>query len=159
MAKVDLKIKSTTPTAQSQTTTISYVNPALTNANLSELAHHLNALTSNVYGEGQKVTTVNIDSEADKQTPTLKLTLENGTDVSTITTNTTYIIVNSGNGDSYISCSPANGSSDIFWGYSQVQGQPVKRTILFTSNSFTTLKIMSSETDTYNAASIQYNFA
>ena len=159
MAKVDLKIKATDTSGNALTNTISYVNPDLTNAQLSTLAHNLNGLTTNRYEEGQKVTTVNIDSEADKQTPTLKLTLENGTDVSTITTNTTYIIVNSGDGDSYINCSPANASSDIFWGYSQVQGQPVKRTILFSSNNFTTLKIMSSETDTYKAASIQYNFA
>lgn len=71
MAKVDLKIKSTTPTAQSQTTTISYVNPALTNEQLSTLGHTLNALTDNHYDESQKVTTVNVDSEDDKQTPTI----------------------------------------------------------------------------------------
>lgn len=75
MAKVDLKIKAKDTSGNALTSTISYVNPALTNAQLSTLAHNLNGLTTNRYEEGQRVETVNIDSAPDKQTPTILTTL------------------------------------------------------------------------------------
>lgn len=155
MAKVDLKIKSTTPTAQSQTTTISYVNPALTNAKLSELAHNLNALTENIYGEGQKVTTVNVDSEVDKQTPTLKLTT-GGQDATTINGDgqTVYTLNYSGDGDVFFTILPQNTSGTI-----EFYTNGTVRSMQISKGTGTKFSMYSTETASYSAARIDYNFA
>ena len=75
MAREDLKISSENGGTK-QTTTISYVNPAATNAQLQSLASALNDFTNNVYIEANRVTTVNVDTEPGggvKPEPTLTL--------------------------------------------------------------------------------------
>lgn len=64
MAKSVLKVTSTYAGA-SVTTTINDVNPAATNAQLAQLGRKFNNLTDNTYEKSEKVTTVNVDTEAD----------------------------------------------------------------------------------------------
>lgn len=64
MAKSVLKVIATYAGA-SVTTTINDVNPAATNANLSQLGRKFNNLTDNTYEKSEKVTTVNVDTEPD----------------------------------------------------------------------------------------------
>ena len=102
MAREDLKISSENGGTK-QTTTIGYVNPEATNAQLASLASALNAFTDNVYIEANRITTVNVDTEAGggvKPEPTLTLSkntctkAEVGTSASiaTITTNSDGIL-------------------------------------------------------------------
>ena len=65
MAKTDLKIKATDSQARSITSTISYVNPNATNAQLATLGTMINSFTTNVYDHSEKITTVNVDTEED----------------------------------------------------------------------------------------------
>lgn len=85
MAKTDLKIKATDSQARSLTSTISYVNPSASNSQLATLGTMINAFTTNVYDHSEKITTVNVDGEGDKQTPTLQL-LSNSQPITNIDT-------------------------------------------------------------------------
>lgn len=78
MADTDLKVKSSYA-GKTQTLTISDANPKASDSVLLEFAQRVNALTDNTYSSTDKVTTVNLDTESDKQTPTLQLRAGTGT--------------------------------------------------------------------------------
>lgn len=77
MATEDLKISSTGG-GKTNTTTISNVNPEVTNADLAQFGTMLIALTSNLYNKSDRVITVNVDTEpggGTKPTPTLSMSV------------------------------------------------------------------------------------
>lgn len=71
MADIDLKVKSTYE-GKSQTLTISDANPQASDAVLLEFGQRVTALTDNEYASTDKVTTINLDTESSKATPTLQ---------------------------------------------------------------------------------------
>lgn len=75
MASEVLKVTGTKGGAN-VTSTISDINPEATNAQLAQLGTKFNALTTNLYKESNRITTVNVDTEpggGTKPTPTLTL--------------------------------------------------------------------------------------
>lgn len=71
MARTNLKLYSTDGYAKDITTTINYTNPDATKEDILNFTQALNGLTTNTYKQTEKITTINVDSEADKRTPTL----------------------------------------------------------------------------------------
>ncbi len=64
MPKVDLKLYSTDAAdGKKITTSVTYVNPAASNAVLKSFAQQLNALTTNNYTQTDRVETVNVDTD------------------------------------------------------------------------------------------------
>lgn len=64
MAKTELKLKSKrSTTGQNITTTIGYVNPNADSATLKTFGQKLNAMTTNIYEETDRVQTINVDTE------------------------------------------------------------------------------------------------
>jgi len=63
MLKVEVKLSYTTAADKKGTTTISNVNPSAGRAPLLQMSQALNALTTNIYGETNRVETVNLDTE------------------------------------------------------------------------------------------------
>lgn len=71
MAKTNLQLKSkSAATEQAITTTLSYVNPEADSQTLKTFAQKLNALTTNIYEETNRVQTINVDTEEVPATPT-----------------------------------------------------------------------------------------
>lgn len=164
MAKVDLKIKAKDTSGNALTSTISYVNPELTNAQLRELASNLNGLTTNNYDEGQKVTTVNIDSEEDnpKLTPTLKLVNASGEDETTLAKSEQYdfrsYVSYNGDGTVYFRQVPDNSDLTMTTGRGNTSSVPATRYFRFLSGGATGFILYATETNTYKAVSVEYNF-
>lgn len=78
MAKTELKLKSKrSTTGQNITTTIGYVNPDADSVTLKTFGQKLNAMTTNIYEETDRVQTINVDTEQvpgqGKENPTLGL--------------------------------------------------------------------------------------
>lgn len=71
MAKTNLKLYSTDDLGQDITTTINYANPEASKNDILAFTQNLNNLTTNIYKETEKITTVNVDSEPIPSTPTL----------------------------------------------------------------------------------------
>lgn len=64
MPKIDVKLSYTAAaTGKKGTMTISDVNPTATRAQLMQLTQGLNALTTNIYGESNRIATTNLDTE------------------------------------------------------------------------------------------------
>ena len=63
MPKVEVKLSYTTAADKKGTTTISNVNPSAGSAALLQMSQAFNALTTNTYGETNRVETVNLDTE------------------------------------------------------------------------------------------------
>lgn len=64
MAKTELKLKSkNAATGQDITTTLTYVNPNANSTTLKTFGQKLNAMTTNIYGETDRVQTINVDTE------------------------------------------------------------------------------------------------
>lgn len=161
MAKVDLKIKAKDTSGNALTSTISYVNPALTNAQLSTLAHNLNGLTDNFYDSSQKVTTVNVDGESGggQQKPTLTVTTDDNV---TIVDGGTYNMHSGSyidvtyNGDATVlwSIEPGNGNGNLCRLFGKDPQNP-KWTINYNSGTYTVI-IFAPETENYQAAQISF---
>lgn len=159
MAKVDLKIKAKDTSGNALTNTISYVNPALTNAQLSTLAHNLNGLTTNRYDEGQKITTVNIDGESGggQQKPTFTIRDSNNNDIEN---GGTYNYTAGGSGIDFTVT--YNGESEIFTAFSPPSG--ASRIIHGNATLFTytlpagtyNISFYVQETENYQAAQISF---
>lgn len=75
MAKTDIKLNATDPSGKTTTTSVTYVNPEATNAQLKQLGQMLNAMTENVYESTYRINTIHCDSEAGggAQTATLQV--------------------------------------------------------------------------------------
>lgn len=73
MAKTNLQVKAKNAmTNQSITTTLTYVNPEANSTTLKTFATKLNALTTNIYEEANRVQTINVDTEeTPKKIPTI----------------------------------------------------------------------------------------
>ena len=69
MAKTDLKLYSTDASLKKITTTLNYVNPEANSTTLKQFAVKLNNLTTNTYGETNRVQTINVDTEEVPTTP------------------------------------------------------------------------------------------
>lgn len=148
MSKIDLKLTATGPNAEVTTTTISYANPNATNAELLNFTRALNNLTQNTYGDTQKVTTTNLDTEGTKQQAILTLST---------TTITTANLVSQSRNISYT----YNGDGTVY--ISETNQDPGTITYRVHGNTLTvnggsgpnpcTLTLYSSETDNYTAAS------
>lgn len=54
-------------TGKTTTTTINYVNPAATGANMKAFAQKLNAFTTNTYEKSDLIETTNLDTETVKE--------------------------------------------------------------------------------------------
>lgn len=68
MPKVDLKLYSTDAAEGKKiTTSVTYVNPAASNAVLKSFAQQLNAFTTNAYLETDRVETVNVDTDTSRK--------------------------------------------------------------------------------------------
>lgn len=68
MPKVDIKLYSTdSGTGAKQTTTVSYVNPDVSNSVLQNFGQMLNGLTDNNYGSTDRVETTNTDTEGSRK--------------------------------------------------------------------------------------------
>ena len=103
MAREDLKISSENGGTK-QTTTISYVNPEATNAQLQSLASALNNFTDNVYIEANRITTVNVDTEpggGTKKEPTLTLSQNTCTNAQIGSSDTETTVTTNSDGSFY----------------------------------------------------------
>ena len=162
MAKTDLKLSSTSAGGDKITTTISDVNPTASNLTLKTFAQKLNMLTTNTYEETNKVTTVNVDSTADKPTPTLKLMTgeSGGSEATTITANgdTYYHTSYDGDGEIYVKVKGTQTSGSVFYGYSGTV-QTMHRTYSFTANAGVVYEFHAVETDNYKAVTVEYTVA
>lgn len=68
MPKVDLKLYSTDAAEGKKiTTSVTYVNPNVSNSVLKSFAQQLNAFTTNSYVETDRVETVNVDTEESRK--------------------------------------------------------------------------------------------
>lgn len=173
MAKTDLKIKATDSQARSLTSTISYVNPAASNSQLSTLASMINAFTTNVYDHSEKVTTVNVDGEGDKQTPTLQLVDNNTGEVVNSFTRNRPASVNAnddslctlqytGDGDLTISMTPV-GCGVCFYltpgdGVTHLGTVIIQKAMAGAQTGTFNFTIYASETENYNAASFDFTY-
>ena len=81
MARTDAKLHSKGLGGETITTTIGYISPNATNNEIKTFAQMLNGITNNVYDNTDKVTTVNCDTEDDKQTPTIDTNITVGSSV------------------------------------------------------------------------------
>lgn len=160
MAKSDLKIKATNSQGANMTTTIGYVNPYATNAQLATLGNRINQFTTNVYDHSEKVTTVNVDGEEGKTVPTLTITsggnplteytlAETAEDV--VTTHFAHINY-TGNGALTVTCPYMAFLAFMIWDNADcgvVYG-------IETPSGTYPFTITSEETDTYAAASYSF---
>lgn len=71
MPRTNLKLYATDALGNANTTTINYANPDAENADYLEFAQMLNQFTTNTYGKTEKIVTTELDTEPEKQTPTL----------------------------------------------------------------------------------------
>lgn len=68
MSKTALEINWTAAsTGKKATTKISYINPESDSESLQTLAESLNELTTNIYGEANRVDTINVDTETSEK--------------------------------------------------------------------------------------------
>lgn len=164
MAKSDLKIKTTSPQGANMTTTIAYVNPAATNAQLATLGNRINQLTSNIYGHSEKVTTVNVDGEpgGGQALPTFTLTNDEGQPITEfVTTVSTADDLEIGrltyNGDGRISLAPPAEFHMWFTNPEEsvrsIYGRPTAGYV--TAGTYT---VTISATETENFAPAEYTF-
>ena len=162
MNKTDIKISSTAPNGDSMTTTVSDVNPAASNLTLKTFAQKLNMLTNNTYGETNKVTTVTVDTNDDKPTPTLKLMTGNtgGTEATNITADgeTTYNISYNGDGTIYVKVKDTGRTGSVFYGY-YGSAQTMHRIYTFQASSGAVYEFHATETANYKAVTVEYNVA
>ena len=71
MPRTNLKLYGTDALGNTTTTTINYANPEAENADCLEFTQMLNQFTTNTYEKTEKVVTTELDTEPEKQTPTL----------------------------------------------------------------------------------------
>ena len=162
MNKTDIKISSTAPNGDSMTTTVSDVNPAASNLTLKTFAQKLNMLTNNTYGETNKVTTVTVDTNDDKPTPTLKLMTgeSGGSEATTITANgeTSYHTDYNGDGEIYVRVKALQTAGIVDYGYAGTV-QTMHKTYKFTASSGVVYEFHATETDNYKAVTVEYTVA
>lgn len=116
--KEDIKISSTGG-GKSLSTTISYVNPAVNNADLATFGQMLTALTTNIYESTDRVTTVNCDTEEGggiKPTPTFSISM-NTVSIANLNLAGAYQEFNfstNSDGDASFSFTPAEGQTATY---------------------------------------------
>lgn len=162
MAKINLAIKATAPSGESTTTTVTNINPAMSNTSLSNFAHYFNSMTNNTFTSATKITQVNVDGEDDKETPTLSLDLSSGS-VADLqnksgTINVTY------NGDGEVYATTDYGLAGVSYKEFTMSGTTYKRVQVYPfggnysnlSQTGTLFTVHATETENYNAANVSF---
>lgn len=65
MPRIDMKINAISPNGQKTTTSITYINPEVSNSTLLDFSKRLNNLTNNEYESTEKIVTTQIDTETE----------------------------------------------------------------------------------------------
>ena len=164
MAKTDMKLTTTDTMGNTNTATITYVNPNATSSQLVTLGRMLTSLTSSAYNKTDRINTINCDTEEGGQKTQATITLAKTTDTKTNVLGSTYSLDNQML--SYPIDITYNGDGRLFFGSSSnyigaLRGEQNKiilcssATVGAISNLITedvTITVRAEETDNYTAA-------
>jgi outer membrane protein assembly factor BamB len=159
MAKTSVILNATDSGGKKMQTTITNVNPEASSLHLKQMGQMINALTTNTYDSTDRIDKINCDTESKpiQATATLSLT-KTDWNIATdhnfgdfgIQTPITY----NGDGNVYV----ANQNNDIMTAYVVTQSNTLKLFITQGEDGSTpiTFTLMSSATDNYKAAELEF---
>ena len=155
MSKVSMTVQMKKNATKTTTKSISDISPTATNTEIKTFGQRIAALTTNTYDQTNRVEVTNVDTEATKLTPELKLT-QSGNDIITVNGDgeTKYIVSYNGDGNIYYNLLPTLSYGVISFGQTGST-----RFIQFTKGVATKVAIHTTETNNYQAATVEYDFA